>query len=962
MAVLVGVMLLVFRPITYYWKDQQLKNQIKLAEVADADTDVLEEVDLGTAAREFEQKQHTMRMKINRLRDHLSDDGRHEEGWGDVGKQISATNMQLTSLHMNLYEDANEEWNQEKPGVPRSRSVDTRTQGADIDIRSQSAFFPRPRRKTKEDVLACSAIGGVKFNPFAPKPPGSTITRSAMGGVKFNPFAPKSPGSIITRSAMEGVKLNPFAPKPSDFTISRISELSNETSNFNPSVVGGDGHDDDAYFHVYRPPKTKVDLGFENLRLTVDTPAKTLTIVDGVSGSIPAGSSVAIMGESGAGKTSLLNVLCGRAHYGTTTGVVKINGDIMPIHTIASCVGFVPQDDIVHDTLTVYENLYFSARFRSEDGVSLTHIDALVEETLKVLLLDPIRDSVVGSVEKRGISGGQRKRVNIGLEIVAEPALIFLDEPTSGLDATSSQLVMSALAKLGDVGVSTASVIHQPRYDVFCGFDLLFLLGKGGKMVYQGPPKASKEYFENLGFEMRPTDNLGDFVCDVTCAAIPRRGHPDFKPPDLFDLWIEHQNTVGDSNPVPRKVSKHLGIPKLGVGGNKSFWQQVKLQFLKEGLKRARNFVAIVGEWALCGLVVLFGGILLGPYRLKLGGNIFDIETSVLITLLLYGIMLSYIFAKTFTADKLIFWRECGRDYYIAAFFIAQVVMDLGTVVIAATLAACFYNDFRQPWLPLGFVWLWFVIVTFGWSGWSYFFSTLFPLKTATIMTILANTMLNVLLSGTVPFLKPEAIFTELPFLGFISTGFMGADSYLVSFANQLPVQYGLGNKSLDAKTTIKFSYKWGYAWYSNPDDYDAPESIFEPGTFHWPPLYIILAQGIVLRLLAILFLSISNRGAMGKPPLCTKKEMMALLESRLPEKTVLNTSKSNPKSHMKRQSSTLPCFATEIAMQELGSSTSLVEILPESIEKNISGGFPTQASTVSTIQNPALQPDSESK
>jgi ABC-type bacteriocin/lantibiotic exporter with double-glycine peptidase domain len=104
-----------------------------------------------------------------------------------------------------------------------------------------------------------------------------------------------------------------------------------------------DDKPDEATFKVYKAPRCKLDIDFENLRLTVESTKKTVTIVAGVSGTIPAGSSVAIMGESGAGKTSLLNVLCGRAHYGTTTGVVKINGEARDINTVASMVGFVPQ-------------------------------------------------------------------------------------------------------------------------------------------------------------------------------------------------------------------------------------------------------------------------------------------------------------------------------------------------------------------------------------------------------------------------------------------------------------------------------------------------------------------------------------------------------------------------------------------------------------------------------------------
>jgi ABC-type multidrug transport system ATPase subunit len=523
----------------------------------------------------------------------------------------------------------------------------------------------------------------------------------------------------------------------------------------------------------------------------------------------------------------------------------------------------------------VYENLFFSALFRSEDGTSVEHITELVNETLKVLLLDHIRDSIVGSVEKRGISGGQRKRVNIGLEIVAEPALIFLDEPTSGLDATSSQLIMGALAKLGEIGITTASVIHQPRYDVFCGFSLLFLLGKGGKMVYQGPPKASKDYFEMIGFEMQSTDNLADFVCDVTCDSVPRKDFPEFTPSDLFDLWKEHGDAFGESNALERKVSKAGKLTVDGMKNTRGFLQQLVLQFRKEGLKRWRNRVTIMTEWALCGMVVLLGAIMVGAYESGAGGNIFDIETSILITLLLYTLIVSYIFARTFTVDKLIFWRESGRGYHISAFFIANLAMDMLTVLISSSLAASLFTDFRQPWVDGSFVWTWFFILTWGMSGWSYFFSTVFPLKLATISTLLSNTFLQVLVSGTVPFLKPMQIVTTLPFLGFLSSGFMAADSYIVSFANQFPPQYGVGNIALSDRTRMKKGSMWGYAWYDSPNNIAAPEDVLEYRFYHWEPLYIIIAQGMILRILAFALLYVSNRGAMGKPALFEKPAIL---------------------------------------------------------------------------------------
>ena len=145
------------------------------------------------------------------------------------------------------------------------------------------------------------------------------------------------------------------------------------------------------------------------------------------------------------GKTSLMNALAGRAFYGETTGVIKINGTSMQMSALKSMAAFVPQDDIVHSTLTVEENITYAALFRTENpcvGVEnrQDHIKVLVDEAINIFMLNHVRKTIVGDVEKRGISGGQRKRVSVAMEIVGEPLIIFLDEPTSGLDATSSEV------------------------------------------------------------------------------------------------------------------------------------------------------------------------------------------------------------------------------------------------------------------------------------------------------------------------------------------------------------------------------------------------------------------------------------------------------------------------------------------------------------------------------------------
>lgn len=133
------------------------------------------------------------------------------------------------------------------------------------------------------------------------------------------------------------------------------------------------------------------------------------------------------------GKTSLLNALCGRAYYGEVSGETYINGQRKDIEVIKESIGFVPQDDIVYAELTVRENFIYAGKFRLPKGTPNEEIEDLADETLANLGLVRVANSLVGDVKRRGVSGGEKKRVNIGLELMARPSCLFLDEPTSGL-------------------------------------------------------------------------------------------------------------------------------------------------------------------------------------------------------------------------------------------------------------------------------------------------------------------------------------------------------------------------------------------------------------------------------------------------------------------------------------------------------------------------------------------------
>lgn len=207
------------------------------------------------------------------------------------------------------------------------------------------------------------------------------------------------------------------------------------------------------------------------------------------------GNLIALMGASGAGKSTLLHVLNGSEK--PSGGQVLING--IDIHRepekIEGVIGFVPQDDLLIEDLTVYQNLYYAARLCFDDRTE-EEINALVVKVLEDLGLSEIRDLRVGSPLRKTISGGQRKRLNIGLELLREPAVLFCDEPTSGLSSRDSENIIDLLKELSLKGKLVFAVIHQPSSDIFKMFDKLLILDTGGYQIYYGNPVDAITYFK----------------------------------------------------------------------------------------------------------------------------------------------------------------------------------------------------------------------------------------------------------------------------------------------------------------------------------------------------------------------------------------------------------------------------------------------------------------------------------
>jgi ABC-type multidrug transport system ATPase subunit len=210
---------------------------------------------------------------------------------------------------------------------------------------------------------------------------------------------------------------------------------------------------------------------------------------------IESGNLIGLMGGSGVGKTTMLNLLHGKTH--PTAGNIYINGYDLNAESekLTGLIGFVPQDDMLIEELTVYQNLYFNARLCFGD-FNEDQLNKTVDKVLADLDLMDIKDLQVGDPMNKKVSGGQRKRLNIGLELMREPGVLFVDEPTSGLSSFDSEKVMTLLKNQALSGKLVFTIIHQPSSDILKMFDRLWILDKGGYMIYDGDPVEALVYFK----------------------------------------------------------------------------------------------------------------------------------------------------------------------------------------------------------------------------------------------------------------------------------------------------------------------------------------------------------------------------------------------------------------------------------------------------------------------------------
>ena len=254
-------------------------------------------------------------------------------------------------------------------------------------------------------------------------------------------------------------------------------------------------------------------LYFENVHYNL----KGKNILSNITGSVHPGELLAIMGASGAGKTSFLDILARKNKRGLVTGDFWLNGEKVQDDEFRSVIGFVDQDDTLMATLTVHETILDSALLRLPKDMSRASKEQKVEDVERQLGIYHIRHQMIGSEEGgRGISGGEKRRVCIACELVTSPSILFLDEPTSGLDAYNAFNVVECLVTLAKTYNRTVVfTIHQPRSNIVALFDQLMLLAEG-RLVYSGPFRSCQSYFDSIGYSCPPGFNIADYMVDLT--------------------------------------------------------------------------------------------------------------------------------------------------------------------------------------------------------------------------------------------------------------------------------------------------------------------------------------------------------------------------------------------------------------------------------------------------------------
>ncbi|KAL8617303.1 hypothetical protein ACOMHN_061017 [Nucella lapillus] len=456
---------------------------------------------------------------------------------------------------------------------------------------------------------------------------------------------------------------------------------------------------------TYRVPRQRVTwwqewlLGHSMLPSTCTH--QTRLVLNDVSFTVRSGQMLAILGSSGSGKTSLLDVIACRNKTGQVKGQVTLNGVPRTAALLSKCAAYVRQDDRLMATLTVRETLMFVAQLKLPKTFTQLAIQARVHSVITELGLIEVADTRVGSAEIRGISGGERRRVSIGIQMLVDPSLLFLDEPTSGLDSFTASHLVSTLSQLARNRRTILMSIHQPRSNIFELFDLVMLMSRG-RVVYFGQAKDLVNYFTSLGYPCPQLTNPSDYYVDLT--TIDPTSEETEEATEEVVSRLQHlyrQNDVTDSDDVMSDETRAREVRRRRNTLEEAFttdshpglhrqvsvlfrrWMRSTLEDLS--LLAARRWMRSTLEdlslLAVRSVQAIAMSVMLGVVYWKLSHNQAELRDHFGI-LYMVSIMYPYLIIMDIIETchkerKLLYFETQDHLYSIEAYYLAKVTSDL---------------------------------------------------------------------------------------------------------------------------------------------------------------------------------------------------------------------------------------------------------------------------------------------
>ncbi|KAK4559504.1 hypothetical protein RGQ29_008643 [Quercus rubra] len=517
-------------------------------------------------------------------------------------------------------------------------------------------------------------------------------------------------------------------------------------------------------------PFEPITISFENVQYYVDAPKelrkkgfpeKSIQLLQDITGVFRPGVLTALMGVSGAGKTTLMDVLSGRKTAGHMEGEIRIGGYPKVQDTYSRISGYCEQSDIHSPLLSVGESVAYSARLRLPAQIDKFTRLEFVAEVLQLIELDEIKDGLVGSPGISGISTEQRKRLTIAVELVSNPSIIFMDEPTSGLDARAAAIVMRVVKNIVSTGRTVVCTIHQPSIDIFEAFDELMLLKKGGQIIYSGElgQNSSKliEYLEGVPGvpKIKENYNPATWMLEVTSPSAEAKLELDFA--SFYQeskLCRENRELVKTlSSPVQGSKELHF-CTRFPLNG----WQQFTACIWKLHLTYWRSPHYNLARYLVFILSSLLFGALLWQKGKKIESemDIINIQGGMFILMQFMGICnCSGILPYIFTERNVAYRERFSGMYSLWAYSFAQVAVEIPYIFFQAVI----FTTITYP--VIGFYWsaykvFWYFYTMFSMLLFYSYFGMLFVSLTptylvASVLSAFSYTMLNLFAGFLIP-------------------------------------------------------------------------------------------------------------------------------------------------------------------------------------------------------------------